>query len=217
MTPNSNKTSVVVIGTLGELQEGFSPAYSAQLSNIVQELKPELLVAEIPREDFEQHSFTRLPLEYQQGLLPLAQFSDTVIVPVGAPPTGSLLTPKGGFLLGLRGVLVKGLNGLLVWLQGQSPKRMNGLFYGLACERICHTTQVLCGPAARKDWQAQNRRLLDNLLVAIRQDPGRRVVVTLDCRRRHQLLRMLAKVPEVQLLDYRSALRQASRGGRTCC
>ena len=112
---------------------------------------------------------------------------------------------------------MEALNGLLVWFQGQSPTRMNGPLYGLACEGICHTTQMLCGPAAQRDWQTQNQHLLDNVLAAIRQDPGRRVVVTLDCRRRHQLSRMLARVPEVQLLDYRSALRKLSWGGQACC
>ena len=101
MSPHDpNKTTVVVIGTLGELEKGFSSLYAAQLSNIVQELKPELLVAEIPRTDFEQSGSAWLPLEYQQGLLPLARFSNTVIVPVGTRHAGSLLTPKGGFLLG---------------------------------------------------------------------------------------------------------------------
>lgn len=213
---NLNKTPVVVIGTLGELEQGFSSKYAQQLFNIVQELKPELLIAEIPRTNFERAS-ARLPLEYQQVLLPLAQFSDTVVVPVGSPPAGSLLTPRGGLLLSLRRLLVDGLNDLLIGLQGQSPQRINSPLYGLACGYICHGIGMLCGPTALKDWQAQNQQLLENVLAAIQQDPGRRIVVTLDCRRKHQLLGMLARVPEVQLLDYRSALRQSKSGGPACC
>ncbi|WP_299428018.1 hypothetical protein [uncultured Meiothermus sp.] len=192
-------TPVLVIGTLGELSQGFSPAYLGRLVRLVQSHRPELLLAEIPLESFEQGD-PAMPPEYSQGLLPLGRSSDTVVVPVGTPPTQALFTPRGGALLGLRRSLVRGINGLLVRLQGHSPAWMNGRAYGMVCDRLCHLTELLCGGSARREWAAQNSRLLTRVLSAIRRDPGRRVVVTLDCRRRHSLLRALRKQPELRLV-----------------
>ncbi len=200
MSTSTTRTPVVVLGTLGELEQGFSPAYAERLVRLVQQQQPELLLAEIPLESFE-HGGTALPLEYRQGLIPLGQLSDTVVVPVGARPTQTLLIPKGRVFLGLRRSLVRGINGLLVGLQRHSPTWMNGLVYGIVCDNLCHLTEALCGATARREWAEQNSRLLSGILSAIRQDPGRRVVVTLDCRRRHALLRALRRQPELRVVS----------------
>lgn len=203
MTPQTQtiQTPVVVLGTLGELEQGFSPAYLERLVRLVQLHQPELLLVEIPLESFEGGD-SALPLEYRQGLIPLGQLSDTVLVPVGAPPTQTLLTPRGGAFLGLRRSLVRGINGLLVSLQQHSPTWMNGMAYGMVCHSLCRLNELLCGSAARQEWAEQNSRLLGRILSAIRRDPGRRVVVTLDCRRRHSLLRALRRQPELRLASF---------------
>ena len=205
MTPQTQtvQTPVVVLGTLGELEQGFSPAYLERLVRLVQLHQPELLLLEIPLESFEGGD-PALPPEYRQGLIPLGQLSDTVVVPVGAPPTQALLTPRSGAFLGLRRGLVRGINGLLVGLQRHSPAWMNGMAYGMACDSLCRLTELLCGSAARQEWAEQNSRLLERILEAIRRDPGRRVVVTLDCRRRHSLLRALRRRPELRLTSFAS-------------
>ncbi|MDX2004165.1 MAG: hypothetical protein SFU83_02720 [Meiothermus sp.] len=204
MNPQSpNKTPVVVIGTLGELEQGFNPVYLERLVRLVQLQQPELLLVEIPMESFE-HDDPALPPEYRQGLVRLGQLSDAVVVPVGAPPTQALLTPKGGAFWGLRRSLVRGTNGLLVSLQQHSPRWMNGMAYGMVCDSLCRLTELLCGSAARREWAEQNNRLLERILGAIQRDPGRRVVVTVDCRRRHSLLRALGRQPALRLASFAS-------------
>ncbi|MCL6526338.1 MAG: hypothetical protein K6T57_05575 [Thermaceae bacterium] len=203
MTPQTQtiQTPVVVLGTLGELEQGFSPVYLERLVQLVQQQQPELLLVEIPLEAFEQGDSALSP-EYRQGLIPLGQLSDMVVVPVGAPPTQTLLTPRDGAFWSLRRSLIRGINGLLVRLQQHSPTWMNGMVYGMVCDNLCRLTELLCGSAARQEWAEQNSRLLSRILSAIQRDPGRRVVVTLDCRRRHSLLRALRKQPELRLASF---------------
>ncbi len=47
-----------------------------------------------------------------------------------------------------------------------------------------------------------NEVILNNILAAVQRDPGRRVLVTVDCRRRHRLEKQLRRAPGIDLVFY---------------
>jgi uncharacterized protein len=49
----------------------------------VRDIQPDLLCLDILPEQWERRDFSALPPRYRQALLPLAEQSDIVIVPVG--------------------------------------------------------------------------------------------------------------------------------------
>jgi len=61
---------------------------------------------------------------------------------------------------------------------------------------------LLADGEARRAWEAKNQELLEGILWILRRDPGRRVLVALDCRRKHWLRRRLRSVPEVTVVDF---------------
>ena len=68
---------------------------------------------------------------------------------------------------------------------------------------MCSLTAWICGPQAQKDWDESNQTIVVNILAAIRRDPGRRVLVTVNCRLRHRLERRLSRVAGIELVNYR--------------
>jgi hypothetical protein len=45
--------------------------------------------------------------------------------------------------------------------------------------------------------------MLDNILQIVRRDPGRRMLVAVQCQRTHWLEPRLKRVPDIELVDYR--------------
>lgn len=200
------ESRVAVLGTLGELHlepDGFN---LATLTRIVGEAEPDLLCAEIRPDDWGAGDFEGLPPEYRDALLPLSRRTDIVIVPVAGARTMDLVTPRAGRLLALRAFLVGILDAHLRWMQSgrRGVKTLNSGAWGAVCDRLCSLTARLCGNDVRREWDAANDALFENVMAAIRRDPGRRVLVTIDCRRRHRLEARLRKEPEVDLVHYDS-------------
>lgn len=198
------KSRVSVLGTIGELHlepVGFDLAV---LTRIVREARPDLLCAEIHPYDWATHERDRLPPEYRDALLPLSRRTDIVVVPVSGYGRMDLAQPRKGPFLAMRTFLVRLLNAHLRWMQSgkRGVKALNSGTWGTVCDRLCSLTARLCGRDVLDAWDEANRTLFENVLEAIRRDPGRRVLVTVDCRRRHRLERELRRVTEVDLLPY---------------
>ncbi len=70
------------------------------------------------------------------------------------------------------------------------------------CGSICYLEATAASDAGRRAWEATNERILERLLWAVRRDPGRRVLVAVQCRRTHWLRSRLKQVPEIELVDY---------------
>lgn len=197
---------VAVLGTLGELHLEPTGYDLPTLKKIVSEASPDLLCAEIHPDDWTTQDLDGLPPEYRKVLLPLSRRTDIVIVPVAGSRIRSLVAPKGGRFLGVRTFLVGILNAHLRWMQRgkRGLRALNSGLWGATCDRLCLMMARLCGKDARREWDRANQALVENVLRAIRRDPGCRVLVTVDCRRRHRLERQLRKHPEVDLVQYDS-------------
>lgn len=198
------KSRVAVLGTLGEMHRESSAFDLRTLTEIVRDAEPDLLCGEIHPEDWRAGDLRALPPEYGEALIPLSRRTDIVLVPVAGPGTVDLVTPRGGRLLGPRRLVVSILNAHLRWMQSgkRGVRTLNSGAWGSVCHRLCRLTARLCGPEALRAWDEGNETLFSNVVAAIRRDPGRRVLVTVDCRRRHRLEERLQAEPGVELVGF---------------
>ena len=77
-----NKTSVAVLGTLADFHREPIPYNLGALLRLVKDLQPDLLHLDITKEEWATQDFAGLPPEYREALLPLAQQTDIVVVPI---------------------------------------------------------------------------------------------------------------------------------------
>ncbi len=194
-----------MLGTLAELHKQPIKYNLKVLRRLVKDLQPDLLCAEIHPDDWQAGDLSAAPPEYREVLVPLSRRTDIIIVPVSSTRDLDLVTPRGGRLLGLRSVVVRLLNFQLRLMQrlANGPRAINSGAFGVVCNATCALTAWACGSETRQAWDQANRAILNNVKTAIRRDPGRRVLVTVDCRRRHRLEQDLRHVPGVELVDYR--------------
>lgn len=198
------KSRVAVLGTLAELHKEPIKYNLACLTRLVKELEPDLLCAEIQRDDWESGDLSRAPIEYREALVPLSRRTDIVIVPVSSSEGCELIAPQEGPFLGLRSRLIGILNWHLRVMQRLAgrPRATNSGLFGHLCNTICALQAWLCGAVTRRAWEEANQQIFDNILWAVRRDPGRRVLVTVDCRRRHLLEERLRHMDELELVDF---------------
>jgi len=198
------RSRVAVLGTLSDLHRE-SIAYDLKvLARLVRRVQPDLLCAEIGRDPWETRDLARMPVEYREALVPVCKRSDIVLVPVAGAEANPSIVLRGGRWWSLRSALVGLLNWHLRLMQrlASTPEAINSGTFGAMCSWMCGLIAWAGGPEARRAWAATNDRLLQNILAAVRRDPGRRVLVTVDCRRRHLLDRQLRTFPEIEVVGF---------------
>jgi hypothetical protein len=201
----AEKTRVAVLGTVADLHKEPVQYNLAFLEQLVEQLEPDLLCADIRPDHWEQGDLSAAAVEYREALVPLAERTNIVIVPVCGATAYNWAPPHTGPLRGLRAAAVRWVNAGLWWLQRRAgtPETINSGWFGHLCELACALSVQLCDGVTRQQWQMANQELFDNILQAVRRDPGRRVLVTVDCWRRHSLQQRLCRVPEIELVDFR--------------
>ncbi len=199
------KSRVAVLGTLAELHQEPIKYNLKTLRQLVKEIEPDLLCAEIHPNDWQAGDLSQMSPEYREVLVPLARRTNIIIVPVSCSAERELVAPRGQHWLRLRQGIVRLLNGQLRLMQrlANGPETINSGSFGLFCDGMCSLTAWVCGPECRQAWDESNQAILDNVLAAIRRDPGSRVLVTVDCRRRHRLEHSLRDLSDVELVHYR--------------
>jgi len=173
------KTTVGVLGTLGAWHYR-APHYGLHhLEALVRGFAPDLLCAEINRADWEAGRLAPLPLEYRECLVPLCRELGIIVVPVGDRWLGLSLS-KPGPPSPLR----------LALPLGAGPRWMNSA----AADRYHRAWAWLCPGSGQA-----NRELVARILEAVRRDPGRRVLVTVQVERRYAVMDELRQADEVTL------------------
>lgn len=197
------RTRLAVLGTMADMH--LQPvAYDlARLRTIVAELAPDLLFAEITRDAWEKGGLSNAALEVRAALAPLVAASDIVLIPV-IPSLEQFtdFTSSAGW----QRSLVRGFDRILRWGQRKAnrPETINGVTFGAFCHTLCWLTEKMWTENDRLAWEAQNKAMAENILQAVRRDPGRRALVTLRCQRQHELLALLrAHSDEFEIVDYR--------------
>ena len=196
------KTRISLLSTLADMHTQSIQYNLTALTDILTQVSPDLLYVEVPQYDWELGRLDQAPVEVQRSLLPMAELSRTVVVPV-APDARQFndFAPRTGWRAGL----VRWLDQILRWAQRQanSAEAIHTWSFEGVCHTLCHLSQWSWEADARRAWEEQNQSMLDNILQAIRRDPGRRILVAVQCQRTHWLKLRLKKVPDIELVDYR--------------
>lgn len=201
---SSPQTRLALLGTMSDLHS--QPiAYDLEcLGNIVADLAPDLLCAEITMEAWEREDFSRASIEIRKALAPVIASTDTVLIPI-APSLEQYadFTPGSGW----RRRLVQTFNRLLQWgqVQADNVQTINGMWFGTYCHTVCWLTETLWTAKDRLAWEKQNKELVENIVRAVKRDSTRRVLVTVQCQRLHQLIPLLhAHADLFQIVEYQN-------------
>ncbi|HZQ07950.1 MAG TPA: hypothetical protein VFD70_15315 [Anaerolineae bacterium] len=199
-----NKTRIALLGTLADLHAQPIRYDLAELERIVATTQPDLLGVEIERDEFERNDFVNAPLEVRDALIPLARKTDMVIVPLGAMSRDELLASGKGWLLDLRTALIRALEGLVPWIQttASDARTINSALVCHTCGWLCDLEAMASGAAGRRAWAAANDNLLTQIVSMARHDPNTRILVAVQCRRKHWLDSKLRRMADVELVNY---------------
>ncbi len=199
-----NKTRIAILGTLADLHRQPIRYDLGELKRIVEQTLPDLLGVEIERDEFERNDLANAPLEVRDALIPLAQTSDIVIVPLGAAATDELRAPRHGWLLWMRRRLIGWLDGMMTWIQkmANSAHEVNSAIVSHTCGFICHLEAYASGGQGRRAWETTNEKILRNIEWMAQRDPNTRILVAVQCRRKHALEQKLEHMPNLDLVNY---------------
>ena len=160
------------------------------LQQIIADVSPDLLCAEITVQDWEQGDFSKAALEVREALAPVIASTDIVMIPVvPSPKQYTDFTPDSGW----RRRLVRTFDRLLRWgqIQADDARTVNGPWFGAFCHTVCWVTESLWNASDRGAWERQNQELAENIVRAVQRDSGRRVLVAVQCQRLHRLIPLL--------------------------
>lgn len=179
-----NTTRVAVLGTLAEFHRDPLPYDLTALINLVAEIHPDLLCLDISLEQWQQQDFSSLPAEYSEALLPLADQTDIVVVPIG----GSQMMPQAT-AVGWRGVLISWARRLLARMQASAPgpdainqgwrHHLGNVLYGLA--------RTLAGSVINHAYHAHIQQVSQAALRVAENNPDSRILVVTNIQYCHHI------------------------------
>jgi len=201
--PNDQSTSrVAVLGVLADLH-GEEVQYDLKpLRKLILAIQPDLICAEIQWVDWLSGNLAEAPRAIRETIVPLCRRTDMVIIPVGGVASMGFGANEADRFI--KAKVMRALNGLqrISWEFINHPATVNSDAYTQCCNLTCAAELSLYGQTAKKNWQEANDTILKNILETLTRDPGRRVLVTIDCRRRQWLVKQLAQTPMVDLVHY---------------
>lgn len=193
------RTSVAVLGTLAEFHHEPIPYNLGALVQLVTELHPDLLCLDMTPTQWQRREFDDLPPEYREGLLPLANQTDIVVVPIGEERALEEPTASGG-----RGRVITLLRKGLGFLQrtAPGPTAINEGWRHHVANLLYDLIARLAGNDIRHAWHAHITHLTQQILEVVRRDPGCRVLVVVNVRHCHHIRPALRKHPEIDVVSY---------------
>lgn len=201
---HSSRSRLAVLGTMSDLHREPIAYDLNRLQNVVSEVSPDLLCAEITLPDWEREDLSQASLEVRESLAPLVAATDIVLIPVAPSPRHYIsFGPEAGW----RRRLVRAFDRVLRWgqLRAATPEHINGLGFGTFCHSVCWLAERLWTARERAAWDAENRELVENVARAVERDRGRRVLLVVQCQRLHQLTALLhAHRDQFALVSYQN-------------
>ncbi len=185
----SARTTVAFLGTLGPLHKELARYDLARLRLLVETIEPDLLGIEAGADAWESGDPARLAIEIREAVLPATRFTDTVVIPLGDASPDELRPPAAGTFAAQRAALVRQADRLLesAACSIDDPADLSHGRYVHLCRSVCRLEAAAAGQAGRAAWEQANDHMFHALTEAIRRDPGRRVLVAVQCRRIHVL------------------------------
>ncbi len=179
-------TRLAILNTLGSLHADPLHYDLQTLRSLVIQLAPDLLCADITREAWERGDLSQAPLEVRAALIPAISLTDTVLIPI-APSCqqfDDFRAPSG-----FRDWLARRFDALLRWGQRKAdrPEAIHGIAFETFCHTVCVLEEITWTKADRQAYALRARTLVDNILAAIRRDPGGRVLVVVQCQWHHTI------------------------------
>jgi hypothetical protein len=203
---------VIVLVTLHRMHETV-PGYSFdRLGRIIEHLKPDVLCVELQPEDLTARPDESTKREYPKVIYPLIdRHHYRVYALEPAEPTYSAIIKP--YVAGAQafqqeqpsmasafGQYSKGLYaGLTAYWT--SPARINDATTDAQLRAKHALQQAMMGAAERTGWQRWNGEFLATITRAARENPGKRIVVTVGAEHGYWLRGHLADVPGLKLLD----------------
>lgn len=196
------RTRLAILGTMSDLHRELLPYDLACLRKIIAEGNPDLLCAEVTLSDWEQGQLAAAELEVREALAPVVKATDIVLVPV--VPSRKKYAEFAVETGWRKQIARAGLN-TLRWGQRKAatPQAIHSLPFGAFCHTVCALTEAAWTAKERAEWKEQNQSMVDNILEVVRRDPGRRVLVVVQCQRMHRLNQVFkAHSAEVEIVGY---------------
>lgn len=220
----ADRAEVIVLSTLHQLHaetEGYS---FTDLSEVIEQLQPDILAVELTAEDIESRRDQSTKQEYQRAVFPLLDKHDYDVVPLEPPQ------PLYDELVGL---FRKSQNDLgeqnpagaesfnlyadsLFEFLGErwdSPGAVNSRATDILFESKHRFQSVLFGSEEAQAWQGWNQHFLQQILKTAEAHPGKRILVLVGAEHAYWLRAHLAD-SEVVLLDTQRLLADRQYGVR---
>lgn len=196
------KTRLAILRTMGALHTEPLRYDLESLRRIVLNLSPDLVCADITRAEWENGNLSRALLEVREALVPAIKRTDSVLVPIAPSPEqfSDYKTPSGW-----RRSLSKTFDGWLQWGQRKAngPEAIHGLAFEAFCHTVCALTEMTWSESDKAAHRKRNEALADNIIQAVRRDPGRRVLVVIQCQWYHTLEPALKrKIDKLEIVAY---------------
>lgn len=193
------KTRVAVLGTLAEFHQDAVAFGLEALLELVVSIHPDLLCLDIQPDVWEQKSFNELPPEYRDALLPLAERSDIVVVPIGEAQTH-----QGPETAGWRATIVQGLQSLLAGLQrnAPSPEAANyGWRHDLA-NVLYYLIDRLDRRHLRESHSAHMQHLIERIREVAYRDPQAKILAVVNVRYCHHIRPALREDANIEIVPF---------------
>ena len=201
------RTRVALLGTIGHLHAEPLKYDLQRLRQVVEETEPDLLGVEADPVAWATGDLRSSPLEVREALVPATRSIDTIVVPLGGGASSGYAAPVNGLAVGLRSALVRALDGFLTALQRRAdgPEDIAAPHFKHVCELVCGMEAAASTEESRLAWERTNAEMLDNLMAAVQRDPGRRLLVAVQCRRIHWLELQLHRLRnDIQLVPLKA-------------
>ena len=197
-TEAQNPTQIAVLGTLAEFHQDPLPYDLTALVNLVARINPDLLCLDISLAQWQQQDFSNLPAEYSEALLPLAEQTDIVVVPIG----GQEMLPQAT-AVAWRGLLIRWARKLLVWIQTSAtgPDAINQGWRHELGNWLYSLTRKLAGHIVSHAYHAHITQLSQATLHAAQNNPGSRILVVTNIQYCHHIRPQLQQ-PGIQEISY---------------
>jgi hypothetical protein len=208
---------VVVLGTLHQMHAQV-PAYdNTALGRAIEHLKPDVLCVELQPDDLATRPAEKTKQEYPAVIYPLIDRHHYRIYAMepAEPLYSTILAPYRGTTEAFHAAqpvqaeaFGKYADGLYAVLKTHwsSPAAVNDEATDAALRAKHVLQEALMGPGEHAGWEAWNNHFLQVILRAARENPGRRIVVTVGAEHGYWLRERLRDTAGVTLLDTPTAL-----------
>jgi hypothetical protein len=196
---SKSKPRVAVLGTLAEFHHGAVSFDLDALVELVVQVNPDLLCLDMNPDQWRQKQFDALPPEYRHALLPLAERSDIVVVPIG--DSHSQASPEA---TGLRRILMDWLRQRLAALQRRAPSP-EAINYGWRHD-VANTVYSIMDALDRGTNRAEKvthiSELIENIKQVAQRDPAAEILVVVNVRYCHHIRPVLDRDPGIELVPF---------------